>query len=80
MTDIAHQEPLLSEDTTPEEQDDPHQSDDVHDSETDPILDYINSQHHQEEDMMPCRILGLTALNSLLQYINWLVCEVCSGN
>ena len=27
-----------------------------------------------------CRILGLTALNSLLQYINWLVCEVCSVN
>ena len=51
MTDIADQEPLPSEDTTPEEQNDPHQSDDVHDSETDPILDYINSQHHQEEDM-----------------------------
>ena len=51
MTDIAYQEPLPSEDTTPEEQHNPHQSDDVHDSETDPILDYINSQHHQEEDM-----------------------------
>ena len=25
-----------------------------------------------------CRILGLTALNSLLQYVNWLVWEVCS--
>ena len=51
MTDIAYQEPLPSEDTTPVEQHDPHQSDDVHDSETDPILDYINSQHHQEEGM-----------------------------
>ena len=51
MTDIADQEHLPSEDTTPEEQHDPHQSDDVHDSETDPILDYMNSQHHQEEDM-----------------------------
>ena len=27
-----------------------------------------------------CRILGLTALNSLLQYVNWLVWEVCSVN
>ena len=51
MTDIADQEPLPSEDTTPEEQHDPHQSNDVHDSGTDRILDYINSQHHQEENM-----------------------------
>ena len=28
----------------------------------------------------PCRILGLTALNSLLRYVNWLVWEVCSVN
>ena len=36
----------------------------------------------QEEAMvdMACRILGLTALNSLLQYVNWLVWEVCSVN
>ena len=27
-----------------------------------------------------CRIFGLTALNSLLQYVNWLVWEVCSVN
>ena len=27
-----------------------------------------------------CKILGLTALNSLLQYVNWLVWEVCSVN
>ena len=27
-----------------------------------------------------CRILGLTAFNSLLQYVNWLVWEVCSVN
>ena len=27
-----------------------------------------------------CRILGLTTLNSLLQYVNWLVWEVCSVN
>ena len=27
-----------------------------------------------------CRILGLTALNSLLQYVNWLVWELCSVN
>ena len=29
---------------------------------------------------LSCRILGLTALNSLLQYVNWLVWEVCSVN
>ena len=27
-----------------------------------------------------CRILGLTTLNSLLQYVNWMVWEVCSVN
>ena len=27
-----------------------------------------------------CRILGLNTLNSLLQYVNWLVWEVCSVN
>ena len=31
-------------------------------------------------DATDCRILGLTALNSLLQYVNWLVWEVCSVN
>ena len=51
MTEIAHQEPLPSEDTTPEKQHDPHQFDDAPSNESDPILDYINSQHHQEEDM-----------------------------
>ena len=51
MTDITDQEPLPSEDTTPEEQDDPHQFDDAPSNESDPILDYINSQHHQGEDM-----------------------------
>ena len=27
-----------------------------------------------------CRILRLTTLNSLLQYVNWLVWEICSVN
>ena len=51
MTDIADQEPLPSEDTTPEEQHDPHQFDDTPGNESDPILDYISCKHHQEEDM-----------------------------
>ena len=51
VTDIADQAPLPSEDTTPEEQPDPNQFDDAPEIESDPILDYINSQHHQEEDM-----------------------------
>ena len=36
---------------TPDQKHDPHQFDDAPDSEIDPILDYINSQHHQEEGM-----------------------------
>ena len=51
VTDIADQEPLPSEDPTPEEQHYPHQFDDAPDNESDPILEYINSQHHQEEDI-----------------------------
>ena len=51
VIDIADHELHPSEDTTPEEQHDPHQFDDAPDSETDPILDYINSQQQQEEDM-----------------------------
>ena len=51
VTDIADQEPLPSEDTTPEEQHNPHQFEDAPDNESDPFLDFINSQHHQKEDM-----------------------------
>ena len=43
--------------------------------------------HHQEpssgetlQEAPSCIILTLTALNSLLQYVNWLVWEVCSVN
>ena len=31
-------------------------------------------------DLLHCRILGLTTLNSLLQYVNWVFWEVCSVN
>ena len=34
-----------------EQQPDPQQFEDAPENEVDPILDYINSQHHQEEDM-----------------------------
>ena len=51
MTDISGQEPLPSEDTIPEEQLDPHQFDDSPYIESDPSLDYISIQHHQEEVM-----------------------------
>ena len=51
VTDIADHELCPSEDTNPEEQHDPHQVYDAPDSEIEPILDYINSQHHLEEDM-----------------------------
>ena len=51
VTDIAGHESPPSEDTTHEEQPDPHQFEDAPENEIDPILDYMNSQHHQEEDM-----------------------------
>ena len=51
VTDIADLKSPPSEDTTHEEQPDPHQFDDAPENEIDPILDYINIQHHQEEDM-----------------------------
>ena len=42
---------------------------------------------HGEDTFFPadnvtvcCRIFGITAFNSLLQYVNWLVWEVCSVN
>ena len=51
VTDIADNESPPSEDTIHEEQPDPHLFDNAPENEIDPILDYINSQHHQEEDM-----------------------------
>ena len=51
VTDIADHESPPSEDTTHEDQPDPHQFDDAPENEIDHILDYINCQHHQEEDM-----------------------------
>ena len=41
----------IAETNISEEQADPHQDDDAPEDEADPILDYINSQHHQEDDM-----------------------------
>ena len=40
----------------------------------------INPNQLRAYSTLVCRILGLTALNSLLQYVNWLVWEVCSVN
>ena len=51
VTDIADHESPPSEDTIHEEQPDPQQVEDAPENEIDLILDYINSQHHQEEDM-----------------------------
>ena len=48
VTDINDHE---SPDNAHEEQTDPHQLDDAPKDEIDPILDYINCHHHQEEDM-----------------------------
>ena len=51
VTDVTDHELSIAETNISEEQTDFHQDDDAHVSEVDPILDYINSQHHQEEDM-----------------------------
>ena len=51
VTDMAGHESTPSEETTHEEQSEPHQFEDAPESEVDPILDYFNSQNHQEEDM-----------------------------
>ena len=48
-----------------------------------PSLDLVLVDHHAQHLLVAatrCRILGLTTLNSLLQYVNWLVWEVCSVN
>ena len=59
VTDITDHESPPSEDTTDEEQTDLHPCDDAPTNEIDSILDYINSQHHQEDDMNH----GLNAYN-----------------
>ena len=43
---------------------------------------YTCAVYAKEHNLLntPCRILGLTALNSLLQYVNWLAWDVCSVN
>ena len=45
-----------------------------------PLGDPEGSSPEQKARTDFCRILGLTTLNSLLQYVNWLVWEVCSVN
>ena len=42
---------------------------------------FEDRDHNEILDLdQDCRIWGLTAFNSLLQYINWLVWEICSVN
>ena len=51
VTNVTDHELSIAETNISEEQANPHQDDDVPEDEADPILDYINSQHHQEDDM-----------------------------
>ena len=46
VTDIADHESSPSDDTPAEDQPEPQQFEDAPEDETDPILDYIYSQHH----------------------------------
>ena len=45
-----------------------------------PAQQIYSLDDHGQGSYLSCRILGLTALNSLLQYVKWLVWEVCSVN
>ena len=51
VTDITDHELSIAETNISEEPTNPHQDDDAPEGEVDPILDYVNSQHHQQEDM-----------------------------
>ena len=51
VTDIPDQVLSIAETNMSEEQVETNQNEDEPEDGTDPILDYINSQHHQEDDM-----------------------------
>ena len=51
ITDVTDHELSIAETNISEEQAIPHQDDDTPEDEANPILDYINSQHRQEDDM-----------------------------
>ena len=51
VTDITDQILSIAETNISEEQVETNQDEDEPEGEADPILDYINSQHHQEDDM-----------------------------
>ena len=51
VTDITDHELSIAETNISKEPTNPHQDDDAPEDEADPIVDYVNSQHHQEEDM-----------------------------
>ena len=51
VTDITDQVISIAETNISEEQVEANQDEDEPEDGTDPILDYINSQHHQEDDM-----------------------------
>ena len=51
VTDVTDHEFSIAETNISEEPANPHQDDDAPEDEADPILDYINSQNHQEDDM-----------------------------
>ena len=51
VTDVTDQGLSIAETNISEEQADSHQDEDAHEGDIDPILDYIKSQHHQEDNM-----------------------------
>ena len=78
ITDVTDNELSIAETYISEEQTNPHQDDDACEGEVDPILDYINSQHHQEEDIKrTCsqwtlsRLLGVALRMYLTLHLLW---------
>ena len=51
VTDVTDQGLSIAETSISEEQADSHQDEEAHEGDVDPILDYIISQYHQEDDM-----------------------------
>ena len=76
VTDIADHESAQSEDPIHEEQPDPQQFEDAPENVIDPILDFINSQHCQEEDMnnsvQAYNVMASPTPDDSPQSINWI--------
>ena len=88
VTDVTDHELSIAETNISEEQANPHQDDGAPEDEADPILDYINSQNHQEDDMnhasqayniMTSPFSGATSQRSINSVHTHLFCHVAQA-